>query len=521
MAQTIGEQLKQAREARGLTLEQVSKETHIRVHYLEALEQGQRAALPSAVQGRGFLRMYADLLNLPAMDLLAAWDGKAPAAPVDESAAPGTSDTLASPTVTEAPRPATVPGAAPAADLPPASGPLAVTLSEESVVFPPLAENDQEETPASSLAIFREVGQVLLKQREGLGLSRAEVERYTRLRQRYIQALEEGRLDQLPSPVQGRGMLSNYASFLNLDEDKILLRFAEGLQARRIEILPKPEPQPVFNKRRPARQAPLWRRFLTPDLIFGVGVAAVILFFFLWTAARINSMRNTSTQPTPPSVASMLLTPGADATPNGTALAGAQAGTVSPAGGDNQAGAAVPADAENPLAAAGSETPASRGAAGGEAGPTVGADITGSASNAGTPIAPNQTATILPINKDPLQVYVVARQRAWLRVICDDKVKFLGRTVPGNAYAFSGTKRIELATGNAAALQVFYNQTDLGTLGTAGQVVGLVFSPDGGVMTPTAAFTATPTPTKPATATLLPSVTPQATATITPYIPNK
>src|SRR5512133_918273 len=78
MAQTIGEQLKQARLKRGLSLEEASQATHIRPHYLEALENDQRDALPSSVQGRGCLRLYAGLLELPVADLLATWEGKIP-----------------------------------------------------------------------------------------------------------------------------------------------------------------------------------------------------------------------------------------------------------------------------------------------------------------------------------------------------------------------------------------------------------------------------------------------------------
>jgi hypothetical protein len=122
------------------------------------------------------------------------------------------------------------------------------------------------------------------------------------------------------------------------------------------------------------------------------------------------------------------------------------------------------------------------------------------------------------MNDDPLQVYIVAHQRAWMRVVADDKLKFLGRTIPGNAYAFSGTRRIELQTGNAAALQVYYNTDPLEALGAMGQAVGLVFS-QAGIATPTPAFTATSTATLLATITPLPSATPQATFTITPYVP--
>jgi cytoskeletal protein RodZ len=45
------------------------------------------------------------------------------------------------------------------------------------------------------------------------------VERHTHLRAVFVKALEEGAFDKLPSPVQTRGMLSNYATFLDLDVD--------------------------------------------------------------------------------------------------------------------------------------------------------------------------------------------------------------------------------------------------------------------------------------------------------------
>jgi cytoskeletal protein RodZ len=51
------------------------------------------------------------------------------------------------------------------------------------------------------------------------------------LRKHYLKALEEGDYNALPSSMQGRGMLSNYAKFLGLDEENLLLQFAEGVQA--------------------------------------------------------------------------------------------------------------------------------------------------------------------------------------------------------------------------------------------------------------------------------------------------
>ena len=65
MEGTIGNQLKTAREARGLSLQDVEKSIHIRVHYLQALENDDFSSLPSKAQARGFLRLYADFLKIP------------------------------------------------------------------------------------------------------------------------------------------------------------------------------------------------------------------------------------------------------------------------------------------------------------------------------------------------------------------------------------------------------------------------------------------------------------------------
>ena len=124
----------------------------------------------------------------------------------------------------------------------------------------------------------------------------------------------------------------------------------------------------------------------------------------------------------------------------------------------------------------------------------------------------------VPVDGDfPLQVYVVALQRAYLRITVDNKVVFDGRVVPGNAYPFNGNDKIELLTGSAAAIQVFFNQQDLGVLGLVGQVKSYIFTGDGAV-TPTPMFTATPTRTTQPTSTSQPSPT-APTSTITPFIP--
>jgi len=63
----------------------------------------------------------------------------------------------------------------------------------------------------------RDLGGVLRERREAMGASLAEVETATRIRQKYLAALESDEWVLLPGEVVGRGFLRNYATYLGLD----------------------------------------------------------------------------------------------------------------------------------------------------------------------------------------------------------------------------------------------------------------------------------------------------------------
>ena len=65
----IGPTLKQARQDLGLAFEDVEHATNIRRRYLEAMERGDYEALPGAVYAQGFLKTYANYLNLDGDEL--------------------------------------------------------------------------------------------------------------------------------------------------------------------------------------------------------------------------------------------------------------------------------------------------------------------------------------------------------------------------------------------------------------------------------------------------------------------
>ena len=491
MTDSIGQQLRQAREARSSSLEDAAKATHIRVYYLKAFEAGEFEVLPSLAQGKGFLRAYAIYLGLDPIPLVIELEKQ-----IGHPAFPSNP-------------------AGEAVSAAPAGRTLAAPASH--------AAASQPDTRAAE-AIFIEIGQKLRRQRELLDLSVEDVERHTHLRTHLLTTLEAGELQGLPSPVQGRGMLHNYASFLGLDPEPLLLRFAEGLQAllaarQAVEKKTSPVRRPAPSAERAApgtgysasiqeaaaastqatpRHLSL-RRFFTLDILLGSAIVILLAGFMLWGGLRILNLRsatvNQTATATAPSIADVLSTSSAD-TPVPTSSESTE--VVSDT---------LPGPVETlplPTAQASQALTSTVQAA----------DAGTSAYATGRPTS--QAGNLTPTNSGPIQVNLVIRQRAWMRVRVDGKIEFDGIALPGSAYPYSGDKGIEVLTGNGAAIQVVYNQTDLGVLGGYGEVVDRIYTLQG-VVTPTAS----PAPTQPPgkqTPTAGPTPKPTATPTLKPTI---
>lgn len=73
---TVAEQLRQAREARNLTVHQIADITKIRTDHIRALEDGDFDVFSAPVYIRGFVRTYATLLKLDVPQTMAALDAE-------------------------------------------------------------------------------------------------------------------------------------------------------------------------------------------------------------------------------------------------------------------------------------------------------------------------------------------------------------------------------------------------------------------------------------------------------------
>ena len=476
MPSTIGSQLKTARLDRNLSLEDVFENTHIRIKYLEALEADDFSIMSSLVQGRGFLRLYAQYLNLDIDTLLEELHSASKKENLEEFTKvekeiihDKQEDVDSVPTPSESAG-ETLWGrfqhrlaetlASPKADTAQETESLPIAESSQKQARPESSSEVDEDEPSEpteeSQSIFASIGATLRDRREMLSLTHAEIEGHIHLRPHYLIALEVGDFGALPSPVQTRGMLSNYADFLDLDTDALLTRFAEGLQTQRVERHLKEEQFASTTKKK--RRFSLGS-FVAPDLIFGVGMVALLIAFSVWGLGRIaNSRADVEVDATAPSIAEVLMSTPTIAVEN----------TPTPT---------VVVNTPAPDTAGGTEVPIEE---------------------------------VLPEGENlGVQILVTMMERAWLRVSVDGELVFEGRSQPDASFVYEGNEMVEILTANGAGVRIAYNQQDLGLMGGFGEVVQRLYGARG-ILTPTVTPTldATPTPSPTTTPTLTPTKTP-------------
>ena len=79
--QVVGQRLKEVREQKGESLDDVAKITRIGKNYLESLEEGLAAKLPNQAYTRGFIRLYAAHLGISPEETARLMDGRGVVAP--------------------------------------------------------------------------------------------------------------------------------------------------------------------------------------------------------------------------------------------------------------------------------------------------------------------------------------------------------------------------------------------------------------------------------------------------------
>lgn len=79
--------------------------------------------------------------------------------------------------------------------------------------------------------LLEDLGRELRAQREARGLSLREVQAETKIRSRYLEAIEAGDYSAFPGEVYARGFLRSYALFLGFDGDAVIERYRQAVAA--------------------------------------------------------------------------------------------------------------------------------------------------------------------------------------------------------------------------------------------------------------------------------------------------
>jgi cytoskeletal protein RodZ len=346
---SAGERLRAAREARNISLADASKATSIKFNHLQELEDDHPEVFNSAVQARGFLRLYAAFLNLDANDLIILWDklvnADSPEKPVTqkESAQPNipipsdSSEHL----INKIENADGQDGSAAELEeksakknepdiLSPLTDKIKALFSRikvpeqlkniaSKVRFPVILSKPKVAeltTPQeTSQELFKQIGTALRDRRQVMDLNLSDIEHFTNLKRMVLVAIEDGRFNDLPSTVQGRGMLNNYAKFLAMDDSAVMDLYARALQLQREERMPsRKAPEPAVSVKVNLPEG--LRRILNPDLIIGGALILALFGFIFWGASQMLS--SSGGKPTEaPSISQMLqLTPSVSPAPD-------------------------------------------------------------------------------------------------------------------------------------------------------------------------------------------------------------
>ncbi len=324
-----------------------------------------------------------------------------------------------------------------------------------------------------------ELARVLAEARAAKGASLAEVEAGTRIRQKYIEALENGDFADLPRGAVARGFLRTYAEYLGLDPDEVLRLYAQESGDAEVEV-PIAEPgKPRYIDYRPlevelldTRPSLGWLRWVVAFLIVVVLGVAAWWFFGRGSAAGWSSLAFW-VPPSPTPTATSTPTPWiVTATPSLTPMM-------------------------TPVVA----TPTS--------------DLlllpTPTVFWTATPTSlPSPTPEIVP----QIAMSLTVTQRAWVRVDADGEVVQEGILEEGESRFWNAAESMAIRTGNGGGVSLILNGEDLGPRGEIGQVVERTWVVEQGQVTETQL--ATPTETVTVTTTVEFTAAPVETPTETP-----
>ncbi len=300
-----------------------------------------------------------------------------------------------------------------------------------------------------------EIGHILREARENKGLTLEQVQERTRISVRYLSALESGRYEVIPTPVNARGFLRNYARFLGLDPQPLLDRF-QALQGRDIPI-PNPDQeitpdnplierqdQPFFDPVNMevngkgfssggagATSGSMLQIVIIIALVIALALIANRFIPILFGSGGGGNAVEELTAAVREVVAEIT---GATPTPTVTVEAAAPSSVSS----------VIVDGTEQPI-------------------------VDTSRNNPGLAATPSPTRPPLPATLDEIRLKLDILERTWVEVTVDGSVVYSGIAKSADTFEWTAQTEAKIVTGNATGVYVTINDVALGRLGGRGE----------------------------------------------------
>ncbi|MBP9827210.1 helix-turn-helix domain-containing protein [Candidatus Saccharibacteria bacterium] len=316
---------------------------------------------------------------------------------------------------------------------------------------------------------------ILKRRRESLDIALSEAETATRVRGKYLEAIEAGDYDALKDDVYSRGYVKNYADYLGLDT-KPILRLYEQERAGQREM--RRQSQRGRGVKLGVKPIKSMRWVVTPKTfaLFSVlAVVGLVLAYIVWQVAVLSAPPKLSinsnelrTVTTNFGYVSGNVEGGADLTINDSPVLvsadGAFRERIALTDGRNE----IKLTAKNKLGRSVTQTYIITARLAESPSPVAVPSVSPSPGESAAPTAGTTTDGVVAVVQ-------ITKSATWLIVEADGKEIFRGTMLANSSQTFAAAAKLKLSTGNAGVTQlVISNATvqnkNIGLLGAEGEV---------------------------------------------------
>jgi cytoskeletal protein RodZ len=144
---------------------------------------------------------------------------------------------------------------------------------------------------------MKDIGNFLRERREASGISLIEIEKDLKIRKKYLQALEEGNIDIIPGKTYLVGYLRNYSKYLGIDDENIIqiIQTYKNLEKQKTDLKETKE-EKIYLKRKD-RSIFEKKKFFLPIKYVYLTSFVLIIFIGLFLLSR--SLREAQDFPVP------------------------------------------------------------------------------------------------------------------------------------------------------------------------------------------------------------------------------